>query len=111
MVFNMNLQGIKHVVLCISEHKYRIFNTESIGLVHNFNTNRQCPTGKVFQYLVGSEKIPGSGSGSGRVGVLKYITGYFLGIFFIIRYFWVFLRISGYTWVFLGILYIIFFWR
>ena len=41
----------------------------------------QCPTGRVFQYRVGSgrvlEKIPGSGSGSGRVGVLKYTIGYF----------------------------------
>ena len=41
----------------------------------------QCPTGRVFQYRVGSgrvlEKIPGSGSGSGRVGVLKNTIGYF----------------------------------
>ena len=42
---------------------------------------RQCPAGRVFQYRVGSgrvlDKIPGSGSGSGRVGVLKYTIGYF----------------------------------
>ena len=41
----------------------------------------QCPAGRVFQYRVGSgrvlEKIPGSGSGSGRVGVLKNTIGYF----------------------------------
>ena len=40
----------------------------------------QCPTGRVFQYRVGLgrvlEKIPGSGSGSGRVGVLKNTIGY-----------------------------------
>ena len=41
----------------------------------------QCPAGRVFQYRVGSgqvlDKIPGSGSGSGRVGVSKYTIGYF----------------------------------
>ena len=41
----------------------------------------QCPTGRVYQYRVGSgrvlDKIPGSGSGSGRVGVSKYTIGYF----------------------------------
>ena len=41
----------------------------------------QCPTGRVFQYRVGSgrvlEKMPGSGSGSGRVGMLKNTIGYF----------------------------------
>ena len=39
----------------------------------------QCPTGRVFQNRVGSgiRKIPGSGSGSGRVGVLKNTIGYF----------------------------------
>ena len=35
----------------------------------------QCPAGRVFQYRVRSgqvlDKIPGSGSGSGRVGVSK----------------------------------------
>ena len=42
----------------------------------------QCPAGRVFQYRFGSgrvlDKIPGSGSGSGRVGVLKNMIGYFL---------------------------------
>ena len=92
MVFDMNLQGIKPLVLCISEHKYRIINTESVGLVHNFITNRQCPTGRVFQYLVrsGIGKIRGSGSGSGRVG---------LGIFWVS---FLLSGISGYSWVFLG---------
>ena len=36
---------------------------------------QQCPAGRVSQYRVGSgrvlDKIPGSGSGSGRVGVSK----------------------------------------
>ena len=44
-------------------------------------THLQCPAGRVFQYRVGSgqvlDKIPGSGSGSGRVGVLKNTIGYF----------------------------------
>ena len=42
------------------------------------------------------EKIPGSGSGSGRVGVLKYTIGYFRVSFLL-------LGISGYSWVFPGI--------
>ena len=41
----------------------------------------QCPAGGEFQYRVGSgrvlDKIPGSGSGSGRVGVSKNMIGYF----------------------------------
>ena len=44
-------------------------------------TPNQCPAGRVFQYRVGSgrvlDKIPGIGSGSGRVGVSKYANGYF----------------------------------
>ena len=71
----------------------------------------QCPTGRVFQYRVGSgrvlEKIPGSGSGSGRVGVLKYMIGYFRVSFLLSG-------ISGYSWVFPGISgyigYFLFFW-
>ena len=52
------------------------------------------------------DKIPGSGSGSGRVGVSKYTIGYFRvsfllsGISGYFRYFrvcWVFLGISGFT--------------
>ena len=42
------------------------------------------------------EKIPGSGSGSGRVGVLKYTIGYFRVSFLLSG-------ISGYSWVFPGI--------
>ena len=42
------------------------------------------------------EKIPGSGSGSGRVGVLKYMIGYFRVSFLLSG-------ISGYSWVFPGI--------
>ena len=42
---------------------------------------QQCPAGRVFQYRVGSgrvlDKISGSGSGSGRVGVSKNTIGYF----------------------------------
>ena len=56
-------------------------------------THIQCPAGRVFQYWVGSgwvlDKIPGSGSGSGRVGVLKNTIGYFRVSFFL-------LGISGY---------------
>ena len=47
----------------------------------------QCPAGRVFQYRVGSgrvlDKIPGSGSGSGQVGVLKFTIGYFRVSFFL----------------------------
>ena len=80
---------------------------------------KQCPAGRVFQYRVGSgrvlDKIPGSGSGSGRVGVLKYTIGYlrvsFLlpGISRYLFFFRVFPGISGisgyvgYFWVFLGL--------
>ena len=57
----------------------------------------QCPAGRVFQYRVGSgwvlDKIPGSGSGSGRVGVLKYTIGYF-------RVSLLFSGISGYVGLF-----------
>ena len=70
----------------------------------------QCPAGRVFQYWVGLgwvlDKIPGSGSGSGRVGVSKYTIGYF-------RVFFLPPGISGYygdfrvCWVFLGFPYII----
>ena len=58
-----------------------------------------------FQYRVRSgrvlDKIPGSGSGSGRVGVSKYTIGYFLvsfllsGISGYVGYFRVFLGMSG----------------
>ena len=47
----------------------------------------QCPAGRVFQYRVGSgrvlDKISGSGSGSGRVGVSKNTIGYFRVSFFL----------------------------
>ena len=47
----------------------------------------QCPVGRVFQYRVGSggvlDKIPSSGSGSGRVRVLVYMIGYFRVSFFL----------------------------
>ena len=47
----------------------------------------QCPAGRVFQHRVGSgrvlDKIPGSGSGSGRVGVSKNTIGYFRVSFFL----------------------------
>ena len=71
---------------------------------------QQCPAGRVFRYRSGSgrvlDKIPGNGSGSGRVGVSKNtirylrvsfflpgISGYF-GYFQVCR---VFLGISGFT--------------
>ena len=76
------------------------------GKIHH----HQCPAGRVFQYRVGSgrvlDKIPGSGSGSGRVGVLENTIGYFrvpfllsgisgyLGYFRVCR---VFSGISGFT--------------
>ena len=74
------------------------------------STDKQCPAGRVFQYRVGSgqvlDKIPGSGSGSGRVGVLKYTIGYFRvsfllsgisGYFGYFRVCRVFSGISGFT--------------
>ena len=75
----------------------------------------QCPAGRVFQYRVGSgrvsEKIPGSGSGSGRVGVSKNTIRYFLVSFFLsgisgyfgyFRVCWVFSGISGFTYMYQG---------
>ena len=69
-------------------------------------TTRQQPEGQVCSaqrvgfFNIGSgrvlDKIPGSESGSGRVGVLKYSIGYF-------RVFRVFLGISGHFRAFLGI--------
>ena len=59
----------------------------------------QCPAGRVFQYRVRSgrvvDKIPGSRSGSGRLGVSLYTIGYFRvsisisGISVYFKYFWV----------------------
>ena len=50
-------------------------------------STEQCPAGRVFQYWVGSgrvlDKIPGSGWGSGRVGVSKNTIGYFRVSFFL----------------------------
>ena len=83
--------------------------------------------GRVFQYRVGSgrvlDKIPGSGSGSGRVGVSKYTIGYFRvsfllsGISGYVGYFRVFPGMSGiygYLRIFPGIYgyirYHLFFW-
>ena len=70
----------------------------------------QCPAGRVFQHRVGSarvlDKIPGSGSGSGQVGVSKNTIGYFRVSFFLsgisgyfgyFRVCWVFSGISGFT--------------
>ena len=51
------------------------------------------------------DKIPGSGSGSGRVGVSKNTIGYFRVSFFLsgtfgyVRFFQVFLGLPIYTWV------------
>ena len=60
----------------------------------------QCPAGRVFHYRVGSgrvlDKIPGSGSGSGRVGVTKNTIGYFRVSFLLSG-------MSGYFRVFLGL--------
>ena len=70
----------------------------------------QCPAGRVFRYRVGSgrvlDKIPGGGSGSGRVGVSKNTIGYFRvsfllsgisGYFGYFRVCRVFSGISGFT--------------
>ena len=78
-------------------------------------THKQCPAGRVFQYRVGSgrvsDKIPGSGSGSGRVGVSKNTIGYFRvsfllsgisGYFGYFRVCRVFSGISGFTHIYLG---------
>ena len=74
---------------------------------------KQCPAGRVFQYRVGSgrvlDKIPGSGSGSGRVGVFKYTIGYFRvsfllsGISGYFRVCRVFSGVSGFFWLFSNI--------
>ena len=68
------------------------------GLVIMSISGWECPTGKFFN--IGScrvlEKIPGSGSGLGQVGVLKYMIKYFW-VFF---YSQVFLGISGYFWLY-----------
>ena len=74
------------------------------------NCREHCPAGRVLQYWVGSgrvlDKIPGSGSGSGRVRVSKNTIGYFQVSFFLsgisgyVGYFRVcrvFLGISGFT--------------
>ena len=65
----------------------------------------QCPAGRLFQYQVRSgrvfDKIPGSRSGSGRVGVSKNTIGYFRvsfllsGISGYVGYFWVYPYILG----------------
>ena len=80
------------------------------NVIMNFIGPRQCPAGRVFQYWVGLsrvvDKILGSGSGSGRVGVSKFTIGYFRvsflfsGISGYFRYFRVcrvFSGISGFT--------------
>ena len=60
----------------------------------------QCPAGRVFQYRVGSgrvlDKIPGSESGSGRVGVSKIRSG-ISGYLFFFRVFSGISGISGYV--------------
>ena len=72
----------------------------------------QWPAGRVFQYRVGSgrvlDKVPGSGSGSGRVGVSENTIGYFRvsfllsgisGYFGHFRICRGFLLISGFTYI------------
>ena len=97
----------------------RLMLFKSLLTIKSLNTNctmfwsfdyGQCPAGRVFQYRVGSgrvlDKIPGSGSGSGRVGVSKNTIGYFRvsfllsgisGYFGYFRVCRVFLGISGFT--------------
>ena len=47
-----------------------------LSLINQGSQCNQCPTGQVL------EKIPGSGSGSGRVGVLKIGSGIFGYLFY-----------------------------
>ena len=88
---------------------------ESVSMIEA--ADKQCSAGRVFQYRVGSgrvlDKIPGSGSGSGRVGVSENTIGYFRvsfllsGISGYFGYFRVFPGMSGifgYFWVYLYIL-------
>ena len=86
---------------CLIGRHWKLFLLSHIGEHYV-----QCPAGRVFQYRVGSgwvsEKIPGSGSGSGRVGVSKNTIGYFRVSFFIsgsgyFGYFRVFLGLPIYT--------------
>ena len=73
---------------CLKLNKLRpILNGQ---FCHEISKNiclNQCPAGRVFQYRVGLgrvlDKIPGSGSGSGQVGVSKYMIGYFRVSFFL----------------------------
>ena len=70
----------------------------------------QCPAGRVFQYRVRSgrvlNKMPGSGSGSGRVRVSKNTIRYIRVSFFLsgisgyFRVCRVFLGISGFTYIY-----------
>ena len=79
---------------------------------HQIRYWEQCPTGRVFQYRVGSgrvlDKIPGSGLGSGRVGVSKYTIKYFRvsfllsGISGYVGYCRVLSGISGFTHIYKG---------
>ena len=74
----------------------------------NWSGVDQCPRDKDFQFQVGSHngKSTGSGSGSGRVGVLKYTIRYFRvsfllsGISVYFRVCRVFLGISGFTYIY-----------
>ena len=67
----------------------------------------QCPAGSVFQCRVRLDrvldKIPGSGSGSGRVGVLKNTIGFFR-VPFLLSGISGYLGYVGYFRVFLGLL-------
>ena len=60
--------------------RQRQTKTRTVKFSNRLQRHLQCPAGRVFQYWVGSgrvlDKIPGSGSGSGRVGVSKYTIGY-----------------------------------
>ena len=73
---NVCVYGISFTFSCFAYFAFPAYFAYSA-----YSAYFQCPAGRVFQYRVGSgrvlEKIPGSGSGSGRVGVLKYTIGYF----------------------------------
>ena len=71
-----------------------------LGSFHKSIVRHETSAQRVGFFNIGSgrvlEKIPGSGSGLGRVGVLKYTIGYF-------RVSLLLSGISGYSWVFPGI--------
>ena len=92
-------------------HQFEIRPSIILGLLSSL----MCSAQRVGFFSIGSgwvlDKISGSGSGSGRVGVLKNMIGYFWVSFLIQWYFWVFSGISENFQVILVVLDIISFFR